>query len=130
MPLIVNGRGKTKHSGISKLFLQVFIEPRILQRHYVDECPICDTCSEVKLNSYYGAKACRSCIAFFSRTHKAVTRSNSADLSAMIGACKNRNPPGQLCSMHPGFAFAKCRYCRYQRCLLAGLKPKIQKPTE
>ena len=124
MPLIVNGRGKTKHSGISKLFLQVLIEPRILQRHHhIHECPICDTCSEVKLNSCYGAKACPSCITFFSRTHKAVTRSSSADLSAMIGSCKNRNPPGQLCSMHPGFAFHKCRYCRYQRCLLAGMNP-------
>ena len=89
----------------------------------VDQCSVCDRSSKIKLHCHYGAnKACQGCRAFFHRIHK--TSSSGIDLSTVIGPCKNPNS-GQLCSMYPGVHVAKCRYCRYKRCLQAGMSPYL-----
>ena len=79
---------------------------------------ICTVCGDkASANKHYGSKVCFSCRAFFRRlcTKGKMPESNSCNrLSAEVGQCQI-----DLKSRH------LCGYCRYQKCRLNGMEPKL-----
>ena len=79
---------------------------------------ICTVCGDkASANKHYGAKVCFSCRAFFRRlsTKGKMPEINSCNrLSAKVGQCQIDIKSRHLCG-----------YCRYQKCRLNGMEPKL-----
>ena len=73
-------------------------------------CPICKEESKTPHTPHYGGIACFSCKAFFRRAHQETTTTNFK--------CKNHNQCDVTVKTR-----RKCQKCRYNLCLLAGMKP-------
>ncbi|TRY72664.1 hypothetical protein TCAL_10874 [Tigriopus californicus] len=72
------------------------------------QCPVCGHLSGK--HSYYGAQVCFSCRSFFRRS--------TINSTAQEFGCKN----DQNCEIDSK-SWKSCKFCRYQKCLSAGMKP-------
>jgi len=91
------------------------IKCRPRKRHPILHCNICgDIASH---HCYYGAQACSSCRAFFRRAVQ--TEYNQAYFCMMERMCEITKKSRK-----------KCKFCRYQACLSAGMRPSWVVLTE
>ena len=89
-------------------------KPKRRKKPKLQEKLSCHVCGDIAgKHSYYGAQACYSCRAFFRRAIESGYR------FAYVCA-KNKGYLGQ-CTINLTLR-KKCQYCRYQACLVAGMK--------